>query len=74
MNIAITNELKISGIADHQISNPNCGKNYNEYRFSILRKCMNQFDFIKLEAILIKLNTPKLCKQKDFDYMVSLFS
>ena len=74
MNIAITNELKISDITKHQISNPNYGKNYNEYWLSILIKCMNYFDFIKLEVILIKLYTHKLCKQKDFDYMVSLFS
>ena len=37
------------------------------------RKCYNNYDLIKLEVILIVINKPKLNKQKDFDYVVSLF-
>ena len=40
-------------------------------RFKI---CSNVFDLIKLEAICNLLRKPVLCKQKDFDYTVSLFS
>ena len=74
MCIATTNAMKRSAIAEHLINNRICGKNYNESSFSILRKCMNYFDLIKLEAILIKLYKPKLCKHKDFDYIVCLSS
>ena len=41
---------------------------------SIIKTCSNVFDLIKLEAICILLRKPVLCKQKDFDYTVSLFS
>ena len=40
----------------------------------IIKNCNNVFDLIKLEAICILLRKPVLCKQKDFDYTVSLFS
>ena len=43
-------------------------------RFKIVKICNNVFDLIKLEAICILLKKPVLCKQKDFDYTVSLFS
>ena len=43
-------------------------------RFRIIKNCNNVFDLIKLEAICILLRKPVLCKQKDFDYTVSLFS
>ena len=72
MCIATTNAMKRSAIAEHLINNRICGKNYNESSFSILRKCVNYFDVIKLQAILIKLYKPKLCKQKDFYSTVSL--
>ena len=49
-------------------------KKYNELVFSILKKCFNYFDVIKLDAILIKPLKLTLCKQKYFDYTVALFS
>ena len=63
-----------SSIAEHLIKNPACGKSYNVFRLKILRSCRNIFDLIKIEAIYIHLNELKLCKQKAFDYSVSLFS
>ena len=63
-----------SAIAEHLIKNPICGKSFNDLRFKILRSSTNIFDLIKIEAIYIHLNKPKLCKQKEFDYSVSLFS
>ena len=61
-----------SVIAEYLVNNPACGKSYNESRFRILRKCYNNYDLKKLEAILVKIDKPKLNKQKDFDYVVSL--
>ena len=48
-------------------------KNYNINRFKFIITCSNVFDLIKLEAICILTKKPDLCKQKDFDYTVSLF-
>ena len=43
-------------------------------RFKIIRNCFSISDLIKLEAICILIRKHKLCKQKGFDYTVSLFS
>ena len=56
------------------ISEPFCGKSYNEIKFRILRSCINIYDLIKIEPIYNHLNKPKLCKQREFDYSLSLFS
>ena len=48
--------------------------NYNLKIFKIVKNCFHISDLIKLEAICILLRKPKLCKHKDFDYTVSLFS
>ena len=69
---AIKKAMNRSVISAHLVNNPTCGKSYNESRFSILRKCFNKYDLIKLETILIKINKPKFNKQKDLDYVVSL--
>ena len=73
-SIATLNAMNRSSIAEHLIKNPICGKNFNDSSFKILRSNTNNFDLIKIEAIYIHLNKPKLCKQKEFDYSVSLFS
>ena len=74
ISIATLNAMNRSSIAEHLIKNPICGKSFNDLRFKILRSSTNIFDLIKIEAIYIHLNKPKLCKQKEFDYSVSLFS
>ena len=56
------------------MKNSTCGKNYNKTNFKILRCCNNIFDLVKTESKYSHLNKPKLCKQKDFDYLLSLFS
>ena len=61
-----------SSISEHSIKNPICGKNYNKTNCKILTSCNNIFDLVKIEAIYIHLNKLKLCKQKDFDYSLSL--
>ena len=74
MSNATSNAIKRSSISDYLVKNPVCGSSYNEMRFKILRSCTNIFELIKIEAIYIHLNKPKLCKQKEFDYSLSLFS
>ena len=56
------------------INNPTCANSYNMNKFKIIKTCNNVFNLIKLEAICILFTKPVLCKQKDFDYTVSLFS
>ena len=74
ISIATSNAMKRSSISEDLIKNPNCGKSYNVMKFRILRSCNNIYDLIKIEAIYIHLNELKLCKQKIFDYSLSLFS
>ena len=70
---AVINAAKRSAISEHLINNANCTEKYNISMFSIMKQCANKFDLIKMEAILIHLYKPELCKQKDFDYTVVLF-
>ena len=72
--IKVINASKRSSIAEHLVNNPACANNYNVNMFKIIKNCSSVFDLIKLEAICILLRKPVLCKQKDFDYTVSLFS
>ena len=67
-NIAVKNAIKRSSIAGHLVYDPSCANNYDKTRFRILRKCKNLSDLLKIAAILIQLNRPKLCKHKVFDY------
>ena len=72
--VKVLNASKRSSISEHLVNNPTCANNYNIDRFKIIKICSNVFDLIKLEAICILLRKPVLCKQKDFDYTVCLFS
>ena len=74
MSNATSNAIKRLSISDHLINIHVCGNSYNEKKFKIFRSCMNNFDLVKLEAIYIHSNKPKLCKQNEFDYSLSLFS
>ena len=70
---AVVNATKISSIAEHLINNVDCASNYDLLRFKAINNCTNFIDLVRLEAISIFLNKPKLCKKKEFDYKVSLF-
>ena len=72
--VKVINASKRSSIAEHLISNSTSANSYIVNRFKTIKNCSNVFDLIKLEAICILLRKPALCKQKDFDYTVSLFS
>ena len=71
--IKVINASKRSSIAEHLVNNSLCADNYNVKRFKIVKNCSNVFILIKLEAICILLRKSVLCKQKDFDYTMSLF-
>ena len=71
---AMINASKRSAISEHLINNVNCAKKYNVTMFSSMKQCSNKYDLIKMEAILIHLYRPELCKQKEFDYIVALFN
>ena len=73
-SIRVINASKRSAISEHLVNNLDCASNYNLKRFKIVKNCFHISDLIKLEAICILLRKPKLCKHKDFDYTVSLFS
>ena len=70
----MVNASKRSAIAEHLVNNINCASSYNFNRFKTIKNYFSISDMIKLEAICILIRKPKLCKQKDFDYTVSLFS
>ena len=72
--IRVINASKRSANAEHLVNNLDCASNYNLKRFKIIKNCFNISDLVKLEAICILSRKPKLCKHKDFDYTVSLFS
>ena len=60
---------KLSVIAGHLVKNLDCASNYSFKRFKIIENCYKNFCLVKL-----MLHVPNLCKHKDFDYTVSLFS
>ena len=72
--VKVLNASKRSSIAEHLVNNTTCANSYNTNRLKSIKKCSNVFDLIKLEAICILLRKPVLCKQKDFNYTISLFS
>ena len=74
MTRATENATKRYSVAEHLVNNKECAKNYDVSRFKILQQCHNVTDLIKMEAISIYQEKPVLCKQKEFDYKVSLFS
>ena len=73
-SVRVVNASKRSAIAEHLVNNTNCASNYNMNRCKIIKNCFSISDFIKLKAVCILIRKPKLCKQKDFYYTVSLFS
>ena len=73
-SIRVVKASKSFAIAEHLVNNLDCASKYNLKRFKIIKNCFNISDLVKLEAICILSRKPKLCKHKDFDYTVSLFS
>ena len=74
INTTATKKDKRSSVLEHLINNRDCARKYDISRFKIIHHCISVFDLVKLEAISIVLEKPELCKQKVFDYIVSLLS
>ena len=74
MTIATENATKRSSVAEHLVNNRECANKYDLSRFKIIHQFNNVTDLIKMKAISIFLVKPVLCKQKEFDFKVSLFS
>ena len=70
----MVNASKRSANTEHLVNNSDCASNYNLKRFKTIKSCFCISDLNKLESICILIRKPKLCKHKDFDYTVSLFS
>ena len=70
----VVNATKWFAIAEHLVNNLDCAGSYNLKRFKITKNCFQISDLIKLEANCILLRRPTLCKPKNFDYTVSIFS
>ena len=62
-----------SAIAEHLLNNPQCGKEYNREKFSIIGHGRSLFHLQILEALNISTEMPVLCKQKKFVYSTILF-
>ena len=73
-SVAVKNAMKKSAIAEHLVKNPSCGNKFKFSNFSVMRQCSNTLELTRLEAILIHLHKPNLCKKKEFDYTLALFS
>ena len=57
-----------SAIGQHLLQNNTCANNFNTNQFSILAKARTQFHLSTLEATLIRILKPELCRQKEFVY------
>ena len=73
-SIATSNAMNRSSLPETLIKIPYSWKLYNGIKFRTFRSCNNNYDLIKTVAIYIHLNKQKLCKQREFDYSISLFS
>ena len=62
VNTAVKKCYKRSSVAEDLINNPICAAKYELQTFKILRQCLNNFNLVWLEAILINLNKPELFK------------
>lgn len=63
-----------SSIAEHLVNNPKCGNNLEISKITVFKQCLNTFKLIRFKAILICLNKPKLCKNKESHYITALIS
>ena len=70
----ITNAVKKSAIAEHLVNNQSFSESFDLKRFKIIKSYCKVFDFVKMEAICILNRKPTLCRQKEFDYSVALFT
>ena len=67
------NAVEKSAICKHLYENKNCMLNFNMERFKIIEKARNSFHLDVLESVFISVESPILCRQKEFVYRTLLF-
>ena len=67
-----SNLTSTSAIGQHLLNNEKCASYYDDNQFSILAKGRTLFHLSTLEATLIKMLKPELCRQKEFVYTLKL--
>ena len=65
------NATSTSAIGQHLLNNKKCAYYYDDKQFSILAKRRTFFYLSNLEAALIKLPKPELCRRKEFVYTLN---
>ena len=72
--VKLKRAAKKSAIAEHLLTNEDCGRQYEEHEqsFSILYKCHMELELKVLEAVVISALEPSLCKQTEFDITTNL--
>ena len=63
-----SNPTSTSAIGQHFLNNEKCASCYDDNQFSILAKGRTLFHLSTLEATLIKMLKPELCRPKQFVY------
>jgi len=61
-----------SAIGQHLLESRSCALEYNDNRFSILARGRSAFHLSALEATYIRTLRPKLCRQKQFVYVLKI--
>ena len=84
LNLAVTekeknsNKIMIainrSAIAEQLVNNQSWAENLNFERLKIIKNSYNVFYLVKTEAICTLNRKPVLCRQKEFDFSVALFT
>ena len=63
----------MSAIRIHLLENPLCASEYTKDSFKIIGRARTAFQLSTLEAVLINLHKPILCRHKEFVYHCKLF-
>ena len=67
-----SNLTSTSAIGQHPHNNEKCASHYDDHQFPILAKGRTLFHLSTLEATLIKMLKPELCRQQEFVYTLKL--
>ena len=71
-HVKLVRASRKTAIAEHLLENRDCGLQYNDSMFSIIKQCANNYELKVQEAVLISTMGPTLCTQTKFDYVLSL--
>ena len=72
MTTANKNAAKSFSVAEHLVNSRYCARKHDIARYRTTHHFNSVFDLIRIEASSIYLEKSELCKQKEFDYKVSL--